>query len=189
MRWSNVWLSFSFLSVCVFYRRLLGIITKKDILKHMAQIANRDPDSILFNWASSSSSSSVDQRMMKTPARTLKKNKTRMHLFYLVNFSNGRSRRAPFAQATTELWIYFVFFFRLFPFSKTEAFVWPLRNNDSVATLQIHVREEETREKTSWRGTFHICSLFGEAKVKKTSSAISLLCNTWELKVKGGGNR
>uniref|UniRef100_A0A671V4V3 Chloride channel protein n=1 Tax=Sparus aurata TaxID=8175 RepID=A0A671V4V3_SPAAU len=29
--------------------RLLGIITKKDILKHMAQIANRDPDSILFN--------------------------------------------------------------------------------------------------------------------------------------------
>lgn len=31
------------------YRRLLGIITKKDILKHMAQIANRDPDSILFN--------------------------------------------------------------------------------------------------------------------------------------------
>ncbi|XP_051553661.1 H(+)/Cl(-) exchange transporter 5-like [Myxocyprinus asiaticus] len=29
--------------------RLLGIITKKDILKHMAQLANRDPDSILFN--------------------------------------------------------------------------------------------------------------------------------------------
>ncbi|KAK5875610.1 hypothetical protein CesoFtcFv8_026675 [Champsocephalus esox] len=29
--------------------RLLGIITKKDILKHMAHIANRDPDSILFN--------------------------------------------------------------------------------------------------------------------------------------------
>uniref|UniRef100_A0AAR2IP66 Chloride channel protein n=1 Tax=Pygocentrus nattereri TaxID=42514 RepID=A0AAR2IP66_PYGNA len=28
---------------------LLGIITKKDILKHMAQMANRDPDSILFN--------------------------------------------------------------------------------------------------------------------------------------------
>ena len=182
MRWSNVWLSFSFLSVCVFYRRLLGIITKKDILKHMAQIANRDPDSILFNWASSSSSSSVDQRMMKTPARTLKKNKTRMHLFYLVNFSNGRSRRAPFAQATTELWIYFVFFFRLFPFSKTEAFVWPLRNNDSVATLQIHVREEETREKTSWRGTFHICSLFGEAKVKK--NVISHLASPQHLRVK-----
>lgn len=34
------------------FRRLLGIITKKDILKHMAQIANRDPDSILFNWPS-----------------------------------------------------------------------------------------------------------------------------------------
>ncbi|KAF0029065.1 hypothetical protein F2P81_018170 [Scophthalmus maximus] len=29
--------------------KLLGIITKKDILKHMAHIANRDPDSILFN--------------------------------------------------------------------------------------------------------------------------------------------
>uniref|UniRef100_A0A3P8Y5D5 Chloride channel protein n=1 Tax=Esox lucius TaxID=8010 RepID=A0A3P8Y5D5_ESOLU len=29
--------------------RLLGIITKKDVLKHMAQMANRDPDSILFN--------------------------------------------------------------------------------------------------------------------------------------------
>ncbi|TSN12262.1 H(+)/Cl(-) exchange transporter 5 [Bagarius yarrelli] len=30
-------------------RRLLGIITKKDILKHMAQMTNRDPESILFN--------------------------------------------------------------------------------------------------------------------------------------------
>ncbi|KAM6949443.1 H(+)/Cl(-) exchange transporter 5 [Aplochiton taeniatus] len=29
--------------------RLLGIITKKDILKHMAQMTNQDPDSILFN--------------------------------------------------------------------------------------------------------------------------------------------
>lgn len=29
--------------------RLLGIITKKDVLKHMAQMTNRDPDSILFN--------------------------------------------------------------------------------------------------------------------------------------------
>ncbi|XP_077084076.1 H(+)/Cl(-) exchange transporter 5 [Siphateles boraxobius] len=29
--------------------RMLGIITKKDVLKHMAQMANRDPDSILFN--------------------------------------------------------------------------------------------------------------------------------------------
>ncbi|MCJ8731390.1 hypothetical protein PDJAM_G00199070 [Pangasius djambal] len=29
--------------------RLLGIITKKDILKHMAQMTNRDPESILFN--------------------------------------------------------------------------------------------------------------------------------------------
>ncbi|XP_019726965.1 H(+)/Cl(-) exchange transporter 5-like isoform X1 [Hippocampus comes] len=29
--------------------RLLGIITKKDIVKHMAQIANRDPDSVFLN--------------------------------------------------------------------------------------------------------------------------------------------
>ncbi|NP_001083736.1 chloride channel, voltage-sensitive 3 S homeolog [Xenopus laevis] len=29
--------------------RLLGIITKKDILRHMAQMANHDPESILFN--------------------------------------------------------------------------------------------------------------------------------------------
>ncbi|XP_078403169.1 H(+)/Cl(-) exchange transporter 5 isoform X2 [Cetorhinus maximus] len=29
--------------------RLLGIITKKDILKHIAQMANQDPDSIMFN--------------------------------------------------------------------------------------------------------------------------------------------
>ncbi|CAO2623187.1 H(+)/Cl(-) exchange transporter 5 [Lemmus lemmus] len=28
---------------------LLGIITKKDVLKHIAQMANQDPDSILFN--------------------------------------------------------------------------------------------------------------------------------------------
>uniref|UniRef100_R4GBX8 Chloride channel protein n=1 Tax=Anolis carolinensis TaxID=28377 RepID=R4GBX8_ANOCA len=29
--------------------KLLGIITKKDVLKHIAQMANQDPDSILFN--------------------------------------------------------------------------------------------------------------------------------------------
>uniref|UniRef100_A0A8C5AMA7 Chloride channel protein n=1 Tax=Gadus morhua TaxID=8049 RepID=A0A8C5AMA7_GADMO len=29
--------------------RLLGIITKKDILRHMAQMANQDPDTIMFN--------------------------------------------------------------------------------------------------------------------------------------------
>ncbi|KAK2160894.1 hypothetical protein LSH36_125g02012 [Paralvinella palmiformis] len=29
--------------------RLLGIITKKDILRHIAQLKNQDPDSILFN--------------------------------------------------------------------------------------------------------------------------------------------
>lgn len=31
------------------FRKLLGIITKKDVLKHIAQMANQDPDSILFN--------------------------------------------------------------------------------------------------------------------------------------------
>lgn len=39
-------LSFPFLS---FSRRLLGIITKKDVLRHMAQMANQDPESIMFN--------------------------------------------------------------------------------------------------------------------------------------------
>ena len=34
--------------VCV-CRRLLGIITKKDVLRHVAQMKNQDPDSILFN--------------------------------------------------------------------------------------------------------------------------------------------
>ncbi|XP_023489883.1 H(+)/Cl(-) exchange transporter 4 isoform X5 [Equus przewalskii] len=29
--------------------RLLGIITKKDVLRHMAQMANQDPESIMFN--------------------------------------------------------------------------------------------------------------------------------------------
>lgn len=33
----------------LFSRKLLGIITKKDVLKHIAQMANQDPDSILFN--------------------------------------------------------------------------------------------------------------------------------------------
>lgn len=37
-----------FVSPC---RRLLGIITKKDILRHMAQMANQDPESIMFNWS------------------------------------------------------------------------------------------------------------------------------------------
>lgn len=31
------------------FRRLLGIITKKDVLRHMAQMANQDPESIMFN--------------------------------------------------------------------------------------------------------------------------------------------
>lgn len=29
--------------------RLLGIITKKDVLRHIATLANQDPDSILFH--------------------------------------------------------------------------------------------------------------------------------------------
>ncbi|RUS73453.1 hypothetical protein EGW08_018790 [Elysia chlorotica] len=29
--------------------RLLGIITKKDVLRHIAQLQNQDPESILFN--------------------------------------------------------------------------------------------------------------------------------------------
>lgn len=41
----------SFVSPC---RRLLGIITKKDILRHMAQMANQDPESIMFNWSAPS---------------------------------------------------------------------------------------------------------------------------------------
>lgn len=31
------------------YSRLLGIITKKDVLRHIAQLQNQDPESILFN--------------------------------------------------------------------------------------------------------------------------------------------
>jgi len=38
-----------FVSFCCIYSRLLGIITKKDILLHIAQLENEDPDSILFN--------------------------------------------------------------------------------------------------------------------------------------------
>ncbi|KAG8174763.1 hypothetical protein JTE90_000020, partial [Oedothorax gibbosus] len=29
--------------------RLLGIITKKDVLRHIKQLANQDPESVLFN--------------------------------------------------------------------------------------------------------------------------------------------
>lgn len=35
---------------CCLCSRLLGIITKKDILRHIAQLENEDPASILFNW-------------------------------------------------------------------------------------------------------------------------------------------
>jgi len=33
----------------IFFSRLLGIITKKDVLRHIATLANQDPDSILFH--------------------------------------------------------------------------------------------------------------------------------------------
>lgn len=39
-------------SLCVsLIRRLLGIITKKDVLRHMAHMMNQDPESIMFNWS------------------------------------------------------------------------------------------------------------------------------------------
>lgn len=71
-RWH--WIVFNVFFYLFTYRRLLGIITKKDILKHMAQIANRDPDSILFNWklafvisTSSLNVSSPKKKNQKTP--------------------------------------------------------------------------------------------------------------------------
>lgn len=30
-------------------RRLLGVITKKDVLRHVKQMDNEDPSSVLFN--------------------------------------------------------------------------------------------------------------------------------------------
>lgn len=41
-------LSLTFDLFCLL-RRLLGIITKKDVLRHMAQMMNQDPESIMFN--------------------------------------------------------------------------------------------------------------------------------------------
>lgn len=32
------------------YRRLMGIITKKDMLRHVAEIEHQDPDAIRFHW-------------------------------------------------------------------------------------------------------------------------------------------
>lgn len=31
------------------FRRLLGVITKKDVLRHIKQMDNEDPNSVLFN--------------------------------------------------------------------------------------------------------------------------------------------
>lgn len=35
--------------MCLF-SRLLGVITKKDVLRHVKQMDNEDPNSVLFNW-------------------------------------------------------------------------------------------------------------------------------------------
>lgn len=32
-----------------FFRRLLGVITKKDILRYIKQVDNEDPSSVLFH--------------------------------------------------------------------------------------------------------------------------------------------
>lgn len=32
-----------------FFRKLLGIITKKDILRHIKELSDLDPESVLFN--------------------------------------------------------------------------------------------------------------------------------------------
>lgn len=31
------------------FRRLLGVITKKDVLRHVKQMDNEDPNTVLFN--------------------------------------------------------------------------------------------------------------------------------------------
>lgn len=33
----------------LFHRRLLGVITKKDVLRHVKQMDNEDPNTVLFN--------------------------------------------------------------------------------------------------------------------------------------------
>lgn len=112
---SMIWSDTLFCDFCCLFslrviRRLLGIITKKDILKHMAQIANRDPDSILFNWAPPSFLFAVllcRPGDMKTPACTLKWTKCTFTSSTLKGCS-GRSSRAPFAQAS-EQWNFFFF--------------------------------------------------------------------------------
>lgn len=38
-----------FMLVVVFFRRLLGIITKKDVLRHIKFLESEDPESVLFN--------------------------------------------------------------------------------------------------------------------------------------------
>lgn len=45
-----------FISKCIkkrvfalYFSRLLGVITKKDVLRHIKQMDNEDPNSVLFN--------------------------------------------------------------------------------------------------------------------------------------------
>lgn len=114
---------FVFFSLSV-TRRLLGIITKKDILKHMAQIANRDPDSILFNWTPPRPSSllsfhlaSVDLGRRRHQLAHFGTKCTFFFFFFLTLlhlkslFRESQVTRAPFAQANREQWIFFFLFF------------------------------------------------------------------------------
>lgn len=66
-QWNCTFRSFNSLCSVSPYRRLLGIITKKDILRHMAQMANQDPESIMFNWSALSRMAGVGE---ETTART-----------------------------------------------------------------------------------------------------------------------
>lgn len=40
---------FIYLLAFLFHRRLLGVITKKDVLRHVKQMDNEDPNTVLFN--------------------------------------------------------------------------------------------------------------------------------------------
>lgn len=38
-----------FIHFLYFFSRLLGVITKKDVLRHVKQLDDEDPNSVLFN--------------------------------------------------------------------------------------------------------------------------------------------
>lgn len=70
VQWNYPFLSFNLLCSVSPCRRLLGIITKKDILRHMAQMANQDPESIMFNWSARSRTAGVGgEKTVKTRRR------------------------------------------------------------------------------------------------------------------------